>query len=408
MKMRKIYKKNAAVFVLIAVFLIAGAAAAALFLHVPLLICSIPVFGFYLYWQILLVKNVRAITEDGTNITGEILCLLLVPFYALYWWYTRGKQVKNAFAQKGYPPACSGVVYLILGIFLLNIVSMAIMQKDFNSLPVNEVKAGYKKRPSKSSNVYFGVIMAFLYLPLIYLIAYSFNDGKTSVWKGFTLKWYTALFNDAQIMGSLRNTLIIALLASVIATVLGTAAAIGIYNFKGGMRSAIRNVSNIPIINPEIVTGVSLMLLFTFAGTLLGFEMGFWTVLLAHIGFCTPYVILNVTPRIKQMDGSLYEAALDLGCSPAQAFFKVVIHELMPGIFSGFLISFTYSLDDFVITYFTRGSRFQTLPVQIYTMTHQRINPKANALSALMFAVVFGALVISNIVSSRKNKEAAR
>lgn len=260
----------------------------------------------------------------------------------------------------------------------------------------------------KGQKIYFAIIMAFLYLPLIYLIAYSFNDGKTSVWKGFTLKWYTALFNDSQIMTSLGNTLIIALLASVIATVLGTAAAIGIYNFKGGVRSAIQNVSNIPIINPEIVTGVSLMLLFTFAGTLMGFEMGFFTVLLAHIGFCTPYVILNVTPRIKQMDSSLYEAALDLGCTPVQAFFKVVMHELMPGIFSGFLISFTYSLDDFVITYFTRGSRFQTLPVQIYTMTHQRINPKANALSAVLFVIIFSILVISNIVTSKKDKEAAR
>ena len=260
----------------------------------------------------------------------------------------------------------------------------------------------------KGQKIYFAVIMAFLYAPIIYLIAYSFNDGKTSVWKGFTFKWYTALFNDAQIMGSLYNTLIVAVIASVAATILGTAAAIGIYNFKGGVRSAIQNVSNIPIINPEIVTGVSLMLLFTFAGTMLGFEMGFWTVLLAHIGFCTPYVILNVTPRIRQMDGSLYEAALDLGCSPVQAFFKVVIHELMPGILSGFLISFTYSLDDFVITYFTRGSRFQTLPIQIYTMTHQRINPKANALSALMFVVILAILIFSNFMSARKDKEAAR
>ena len=260
----------------------------------------------------------------------------------------------------------------------------------------------------KGQKIYFAVIMAFLYLPIVYLIAYSFNDGKTSVWKGFTLKWYEALFNDAQIMGSLKNTLIIAVLASVIATVLGTMAAIGIYNFKGGVRSAILNVSNVPIINPEIVTGVSLMLLFTFAGVMLGFEMGFWTVLLAHIGFCTPYVILNVTPRIRQMDPSLYEAALDLGCSPVQAFFKVVLHELLPGIFSGFLISFTYSLDDFVITYFTRGSRFQTLPIQIYTMTHQRINPKANALSALMFVIVIVLLVISNFATLRKKKEAAR
>ncbi len=260
----------------------------------------------------------------------------------------------------------------------------------------------------RGSKVYFGIIMAFLYLPIIYLIAYSFNDGKTSVWKGFTLKWYEALFHDSQIIGSLYNTLIIAVIASVVATILGTAAAIGIYNFKGGVRSAILNVSNIPIINPEIVTGVSLMLLFTFAGTLLGFEMGFATVLLAHIGFCTPYVILSVTPRLRRMDGSLYEAALDLGCSPVQAFFKVVLHELMPGISSGLLISFTYSLDDFVITYFTRGSKFQTLPIQIYTMTHQRINPKVNALSALMFVVIFVILIISNSVGARRERKAVR
>ncbi len=256
-----------------------------------------------------------------------------------------------------------------------------------------------------SHKLYFGFIMAFLYLPLIYLIAYSFNDGKTSVWKGFTLKWYVALFQDAQIMQSLYNTLLVAVLASLIATVLGTLAAIGIYNFKGGYRTVIQNVSNIPIINPEIVTGVSLMLLFTMAGTVLGFEMGFVTVLLAHIGFCTPYVILNVTPRLKRMDNSIYEAALDLGCSPIKAFFKVVLPEIMPGIFSGLLISFTYSLDDFVITYFTRGSKFQTLPIQIYTMTHQRINPKANALSAILFVVILLILILINV---RSNKEAKK
>lgn len=256
-----------------------------------------------------------------------------------------------------------------------------------------------------SQKLYFGFIMAFLYLPLIYLIAYSFNDGKTSVWKGFTFKWYVALFQDAQIMQSLYNTLLVAVLASLIATVLGTLAAIGIYNFKGGYRTVVQNVSNIPIINPEIVTGVSLMLLFTMAGTMLGFEMGFVTVLLAHIGFCTPYVILNVTPRLKRMDNSIYEAALDLGCSPVKAFFKVVLPEIMPGIFSGLLISFTYSLDDFVITYFTRGSKFQTLPIQIYTMTHQRINPKANALSAILFVVILLILIVINI---RGNKEAEK
>lgn len=258
-----------------------------------------------------------------------------------------------------------------------------------------------------SGKIYFGFIMAFLYLPLIYLIAYSFNDGKTSVWKGFTLKWYVALFQDSQIMHSLYNSLLVALLASLVATVLGTMAAIGIFNFKGGYRTVVQTVSNIPIINPEIVTGVSLMLLFTMAGTLFSFEMGFVTVLLAHIGFCTPYVILNVTPRIKRMDSSIYEAALDLGCSPVKAFFKVVLPEIMPGIFSGMLISFTYSLDDFVITYFTRGSKFQTLPIQIYTMTHQRINPKANALSALLFVAILLMLIMINIRNSKAAKEHA-
>lgn len=256
-----------------------------------------------------------------------------------------------------------------------------------------------------SSKIYFGFIMAFLYLPLIYLIAYSFNDGKTSVWKGFTFKWYVALFQDSQIMHSLYNSLLVALLASLFATILGTLAAIGIYNFKGGYRTVVQTVSNVPIINPEIVTGVSLMLLFTMAGTMLNFEMGFVTVLLAHIGFCTPYVILNVTPRLKRMDSSIYEAALDLGCSPVKAFFKVVLPEIMPGIFSGMLISFTYSLDDFVITYFTRGSKFQTLPIQIYTMTHQRINPKANALSALLFVTILLVLILINI---RGDKDAEK
>ncbi|MBQ4129667.1 MAG: ABC transporter permease [Ruminococcus sp.] len=258
-----------------------------------------------------------------------------------------------------------------------------------------------------SNKIYFGLIMAFLYLPLIYLIAYSFNDGKTSVWKGFTFKWYVALFEDAQIMQSLYNTLIVAVLAAIFATILGTLAAIGIHNFKGGFKSVVQNVSNIPIINPEIVTGVSLMLLFTMAGVALNFEMGFVTVLLAHIGFCTPYVILNVMPRLKRMDSSIYEAALDLGCSPIKAFFKVVLPEIMPGIFSGMLISFTYSLDDFVITYFTRGSQFQTLPIQIYTMTHQRINPKANALSALLFVTILLILIAINIRANKESKEKA-
>jgi len=251
--------------------------------------------------------------------------------------------------------------------------------------------------------IYIILIMLFLYLPIAVLIAFSFNSDKTSVWKGFSLKWYFELFNDRSIMTSLMNSIIIASLSSIIATVFGTASAIGIYNFKGKARSFIQTVSNIPIIDPEIVTGVSLMLLFSFVGTLFNFEMGFITVLLAHIGFCIPYVILNVTPKLRQMDNNIYEAALDLGCSQWQAFYKVVLHEIMPGIVSGLLISFTFSLDDFVVTYFTRGSKFQTLPIEIYTMTHKRISPKINALSALIFVVILIILIIINI-RERKNE----
>lgn len=257
------------------------------------------------------------------------------------------------------------------------------------------------------SKIYIALLFVFLYAPIVVLIIYSFNDGKTTVWQGFTFKWYTQLFADKQIMQSLGNTLLVAVLASVIATALGTCAAIGIYNFKSVQRKITLTCSNIPIINPEIVTGVSLMLMFTFLGVLLNFEMGFWTVLLSHICFCTPYVILNVTPRLRRMDKSIYEAALDLGCNKWQAFTKVVIHEIMPGIISGLMISFTYSLDDFVITYFTRGSKFQTLPIQIYTMLRKRISPKINALSTLLFIVVLAILIAVNIKSSRDEKRNA-
>ncbi len=263
----------------------------------------------------------------------------------------------------------------------------------------------FKRLPSK---VYIALIMVFLYLPIAVLILYSFNSGKTSVWQGFTLKWYSELFNNSVIMNALYSTLIIAVLAAVISTILGTMAAIGINNFKGIKRSLIMNVSNIPIINPEIVTGISFMLMFSFAGTMLGFEMGFGTVLLAHISFCVPYVILNVMPKLRQMDPAIYEAALDLGCNPLKAFVKVVIPQILPGIFSGLLMSFSYSLDDFVITYFTRGARFQTLPIEIYTMLRRRISPTINALSALLFAITLSVLLLVYIRDRRVEKAAAR
>ena len=256
----------------------------------------------------------------------------------------------------------------------------------------------------KLSKVYTALIIAFMYIPIFTLILFSFNDGKTTVWKGFTLRWYADLFRDSQIINSLWNTLIVAFLASVFATALGTVAAIGINNFKGKKKILLQNASNIEILSPDIVTGVALMLMFTLLGTALHFKMGFVTVLLAHITFCTPYVVLNVLPRIRHMDYSVYEAALDLGCNQWQAFRKVVIHELMPGMFSGFLMSFTFSMDDFVITYFTRGSSFQTLSIQIYSMTHQRISPKINALSALMFAAVLILMIIINIKDKNQEK----
>lgn len=255
-----------------------------------------------------------------------------------------------------------------------------------------------------ASKIYISLVMLFLYLPIFVLIKFSFNEGKTTVWKGFSLKWYEQLFRDDNIINALGNSLIIAVLASVFATILGTAAAIGINNFKGKKRLMIQSVSNIPIISPDIVMGVSLMLLFTFLGVLFNFEMGFVTVLIAHICFCVPFVVLNVMPRIRKMDQSIYDAALDLGCNQWQAFYKVVIHELMPGIFSGLLMSFTYSLDDFIITYFTRGAKFQNLSIEIYSMTHRRISPKINALSALLFLAILIIMVLINIRERHEEK----
>lgn len=255
-----------------------------------------------------------------------------------------------------------------------------------------------------ASKIYISLVMLFLYLPIFVLIIFSFNEGKTTVWKGFSLKWYEQLFRDDNIINALGNSLIIAVLASLFATILGTAAAIGINNFKGKKRLMIQSVSNIPIISPDIVMGVSLMLLFTFLGVLFNFEMGFVTVLIAHICFCVPFVVLNVMPRIRKMDQSIYDAALDLGCNQWQAFYKVVIHELMPGIFSGLLMSFTYSLDDFIITYFTRGAKFQNLSIEIYSMTHRRISPKINALSALLFLAILIIMVLINIRERHEEK----
>lgn len=256
----------------------------------------------------------------------------------------------------------------------------------------------------KFSKVYLALVMMFLYVPIFVLIVFSFNTTKSrSVMSGFTFDWYIKLFKNEIIMSSLMNTIIIAVLASIVSTILGTAAAVGIKNMKKVPKAIVLNITNFPIINPEIVTGVSLMLLFVFFAARMNFEFGFVTLLIAHITFDVPYVILNVMPKLNQMDPFLYEAAQDLGCNPLKAFFKVVLPEIMPGVVSGFLISFTFSLDDFIISYFTCGSSMQTLPVTIYSMTRRKVSPEINALSTIIFLTVVVILVIKNIIEIKSN-----
>lgn len=247
---------------------------------------------------------------------------------------------------------------------------------------------------------YLFLVFFFLYAPIAVLIVNSFNASKSrSVWGGFTFDWYRKLFLDSTILESLGTTLIVALIASVISTILGTAAAIGISNMKKSWRSIILNVTYMPIINPEIVVGVSLMLLFVS----MRLNFGYITLILAHISFCVPYVILNVMPKLRQMDKHLFEAALDLGCDPWHAFFKVTLPEIMPGVITGFLMSITYSIDDFVISYFTHGSKAQTLSITIFSMTRRKVSPKVNALSAIIFVVVLTVLIIVNVADMKKN-----
>lgn len=257
------------------------------------------------------------------------------------------------------------------------------------------------------ARIYTFLIFLFLYAPILVLIVFSFNDTETAsrtVWSGFSLKWYQKLFEDRLILEALRNTLVIAAVAALAATVLGTMAAIGINSMKKLPRRVMMNVTNFPMVNPEIVTGVSLMLLFVFAvGLFGGRSLGMGSLIAAHITFCLPYVILSVLPKLRQMDPNLYEAAQDLGCPPVLAFFKVVLPEIASGIVTGMIMAFTLSIDDFVISYFTSGTT-QTLPIYIYSMTRKRISPEINALSTVLFAVVMVLLVI---VNTRQAKDKA-
>ena len=258
------------------------------------------------------------------------------------------------------------------------------------------------------ARIYTFLIFLFLYAPIFVLIVFSFNGSETAsrvVWGGFSLRWYKKLFEDRLIMEALRNTLVIAVVSAAVSTVLGTVAAIGINGMKRLPRRIMMNVTNFPMVNPEIVTGVSLMLLFVSAVRLFGGRsLGMASLIAAHITFCLPYVILSVLPKLRQMDPNLYEAAQDLGCPPARAFFKVVLPEIMPGIVTGMIMAFTLSIDDFVISYFTSGTT-QTLPIYIYSMTRKRISPEINALSTVLFAVVMLLLIVINVRNARDQEK---
>lgn len=257
------------------------------------------------------------------------------------------------------------------------------------------------------SKIYNGLIFAFLYAPIVVLIVYSFNDSKNRVqWGGFTLDWYRDLFSNELILESLVVTLQIAVLAALISTVIGTMAAVGIFNMNGRLRHAMESLNNIPMVNPEIVTGISMMLMFVAIYRATGLlQPGFATLLIAHITFCIPYVVLQVMPKLRQMNKHMYEAALDLGCTPFSAFFKVVLPEIMPGVITGALMAFTMSLDDFVISYFNSGSTAQNLSVTIYSMTKKPVTPEVNALSTLMFGTVLILLIIVNVRQIRDQKK---
>jgi len=248
---------------------------------------------------------------------------------------------------------------------------------------------------------YLVLIMVFLYAPIATMMVLSFNSSKSRTqWGGFTLRWYTEMFASRNIVDAMYNTLLIAFLSALIATLIGTAAAIAINSMRQVPKTIVMGITNIPMLNADIVTGISLMLAFIAFGISLGFQ----TVLIAHITFNIPYVILSVMPKLKQTNRYTYEAAMDLGAGPVQAFFKVVFPDILPGVLSGFLLAFTMSLDDFIITHFTRGAGINTLSTLIYSEVRRGIKPSMYALSTVIFVVVLALLVISNFAPKKQTK----
>ena len=252
---------------------------------------------------------------------------------------------------------------------------------------------------------YLGLVILFLYAPILVLIVLSFNSSKSrSKWGGFTTKWYSSMFANDTIMLALKDTLLIAVLSALLATLLGTAAAIAINHMRKVPRTIMLGITNIPMLNAEIVTGISLMLLFL----AINLNLGFFTVLLSHIAFNVPYVILSVMPKLAQTNQSTYEAALDLGATPLRAFFLVVFPDIFPGVISGFLLAFTLSLDDFIITHFTRGATVNTLSTLIYSETRKGIKPEMYALSTLLFVVVLVLLILVNRLGKKSEDQRVR
>ena len=270
------------------------------------------------------------------------------------------------------------------------------------------------------SRVFSVLVYLFLYAPIVLLIIFSFNAGRSNrIWEGFSLQWYLELFHNARLLGALRTTVVLSLIAALVSTVLGTAAAIGFYSMRRRARGVCLAVNNVPLTNADIITGVSMMLLFVFAIDLfngsplsaalgLRWRMGFGTLLIAHITFDAPYVILTVMPRLRGLDPNIYEAAQDLGATGWYAFRKVILPEILPGVLNGVIIAFTMSIDDFVISYFTKGSGVTTLAVEIYTMVKKPVTPEINALSTLMFTVVFLLLLVVNVRQARQEAAATR
>ena len=260
--------------------------------------------------------------------------------------------------------------------------------------------------------IYMVLIFLFMYAPIFLLLVFSFNSTKSrSVWTGFSLRWYQELFRDAEIIHAIKITLLVAVFSAVLSTILGTAAALGIFAMKKRPRKFLMNVNTLPTMKPDIIMGVSLMLLFIFFSQTLRmdfFTLGFGTLLLAHITFDTPYVLLCVMPKLRQMDKRQYEAALDLGAGSMQAFFRVVLPQITTGIVTGLIMAFTLSIDDVVVSYFTSGPTSQTLGVLIFGMTKKRISPEINALCTLMFVFILLLLIVINLRELRAERERER